>query len=287
MMFTKSLAPLSVPELGRAIADIGLDGVDLTVRPGGHVTPERADTNLPVAVAQLADCGLSVGLITSGITSAADPDARRVFEAAAASGVGELKLGYWMYTDYGTLAAAIDAAARQLDGLAALAERTGVRANIHIHSGPYLSALAPVVHRLLDGRDPRHVGAYVDPGHMMTEGGVTGWQMGLDLLAPWISLVAVKDKRWHPVDDNELGKPRWKTHNIPLDQGFVPWPDVFACLRRGGFDGWVSLHSEYQGPHSWRDLSTTEVLAQTAADFAYLRGAVERSEGQPALVRGR
>ena len=38
-----------------------------------------------------------------------------------------------------------------------------------------------------------------------------------------------------------------------------------------GFEGPASLHSEYQGSDSFRDLSTEQVLEQTALDAALLR----------------
>ena len=37
------------------------------------------------------------------------------------------------------------------------------------------------------------------------------------------------------------------------------------------YDGPVSLHSEYQGPHSWRDLTTPELIRQTAEDLAFVK----------------
>jgi sugar phosphate isomerase/epimerase len=61
---------------------------------------------------------------------------------------------------------------------------------------------------------------------------------------------------------------------VPLQRGVVAWPEVFACLRQIGFDGWVSVHSEYQGSHSWRDLTVEELIEQTREDLKYLRWAM-------------
>jgi sugar phosphate isomerase/epimerase len=94
----------------------------------------------------------------------------------------------------------------------------------------------------------------------------------LDLLHKRIALVAVKDLAWEQVDDvdERLGKKRWRTRIVPLAHGAVPWPEVFGYLREAKFDGWVSVHSEYQGSHSWRDLNVAEVLQQTREDLEYL-----------------
>jgi len=64
---------------------------------------------------------------------------------------------------------------------------------------------------------------------------------------------------------------------VPLAEGIVPWDEVFARLRQIGFDDVVSVHSEYQGSHSWRDLSLDELLQQTREDLRFLRGVIERT----------
>lgn len=43
-------------------AEIGFDGVNLTVRDGGHVLPERVEQDLHKAVETVRQAGLSVGL---------------------------------------------------------------------------------------------------------------------------------------------------------------------------------------------------------------------------------
>ena len=276
MMFSKPLQTMSIAEAGRVIRDLGFEGVDLTVRPGGHVLPEDVRDSLPVAVRTLADLGLQVPLITTAITAADEPYAADIFKAAAEAGVPEIKLGYWRYQGFGTFRQAMDAIARQLDGIEELARRTGVRANIHTHSGDFMSASPFIVWYWIKDRDPAAIGAYVDAGHIVVEGGVSTWKMALDLLRDRITLLAVKDMGWQQVEDSSLGKKRWVARMMPLDQGVVPWPEVFACLREIGFDGWVSVHSEYRGSHSWRDLTVEELIEQTRKDLRYLRWAMSR-----------
>jgi sugar phosphate isomerase/epimerase len=61
---------------------------------------------------------------------------------------------------------------------------------------------------------------------------------------------------------------------VPLPEGVVQWREVFHCLKQIGFDGCVSVHSEYQGGGSWRDLNLEELIEQTKQDVAYLRTVV-------------
>ncbi len=271
MMFIKHLQTLPLAEAGRTIRDLGFEGVDLTVRPNGSITPERVRQGLPEAIRTLHDWGLTVPLVTTAITSANDPHARDILEAAAAAGIREAKLGYVPVKDFGTFQSTLEQFNRELDGLEKLAKSTGVRVNLHLHSGAYLTSLAAAVWWLIKDRDPAAVGAYVDPGHMFVEGGRDGWRLGLDLLHKRIALVAVKDLIWEQVPDDALGKNRWKTRIAPLERGAVPWPEVFDVLKKSKFDGWVSVHSEYQGGHSWKDLDVPGVIEQTRNDLAYLK----------------
>jgi len=269
VMFSKHLAELSVGDAGRRAAELGFAGLDLTVRPGGHVRPEQVAEALPRAVHDLAVQGLKVPMITTALTDAADPHAEAVIRTAAGQGIRELKLGYWRYTGFGTLRAQLDAARKSLDGLEALARRHGVRVSVHSHSGAYLSAVAGNVAALLRDRDPHHVGAYVDPGHMTLEGGADGWRQGLDALQGHLSLVAVKSFGLFP--EKREDETAWKARIVPLREGTVRWREVTGCLKQIGWDGVVSFHSEYQGASSWRDLKLEELLAQTRDDLAYLR----------------
>lgn len=274
IMFSKHLAPYSVPEVGAVIRDLGLQGVDLTVRPGGHVLPENVREGLPAAVKALSDQGLAVPMITTGVTDAEEPHADAIFATAAACGIRRLKLGYWSYKGFGTMKALIDDCQRKMDGIETLAARHGVRACIHIHSGNSASANAAVVYMFLKDRSREATGAYIDPGHMTAEGSISGWRQGMDLLAPMISLVAVKAMAWEKATDNATGDVIWRTKLVPLREGAVRWREVFGHLKEIRYDGPVSFHSEYQGGHSWRDLTVKELIEQTREDVAYIRGIV-------------
>jgi len=118
---------------------------------------------------------------------------------------------------------------------------------------------------------PGDVGAYVDPMHMTIEGSRSGWELGLDLLAPWIGLVGVKNFRWLPAERDASGQQRYRWEYVPLADGQAPLPEFVAYLKKFSYDGIVSLHSEYKGKSSFRRLSTPELLDQSAADLKYLK----------------
>src|SRR5690606_9411745 len=66
-VFSKHLQFLNYKDMAEAAAEIGFDGVDLTVRPKGHVLPERAQDDLPLAVEAIKKAGLSALLMTTAV----------------------------------------------------------------------------------------------------------------------------------------------------------------------------------------------------------------------------
>jgi sugar phosphate isomerase/epimerase len=265
LMFTKMLknvGGLTLDEAGDHLVELGFDGADLTVRSGGYVPPEAAEERLPEAVDLLQGKGLSVPMITTRITGADDETARPIFETASACGVDYLKLGYWPYQEFGTIDDQLEAMQRDLDGIRDLSTEYAVTPTVHIHSGDYLSANPAVLRTLLDEYDDEHIGAYIDPGHMAIEGGGSGWEMGIDLLQRYVRIVGVKDFAWV---SEETGTKTWTAESTPLSEGIVPWRRVFDRLDDVGFDGPLSVHSEYHTD------TVDELVARTEADLSYLR----------------
>jgi sugar phosphate isomerase/epimerase len=236
--FTKTLKELDRKGLIAFCKETGLDGVDLAVRPGYPVHPDNALTELPVAVRAFRDEGLTIGLVSTP-TNLADPEskaARVLFEACGKAGVPAVKIGYFVYQ--GKFEEALKAARTRLAGFAALAEKTKVRVCYHTHSGNYLGNNAASLRLLLQDFDPHHVGAFVDTGHTAINGGPI--RMELDIVRPWLSLIAIKDMRW------EKGKNGWQPQVVPAGAGIVRWDEFGRAVKEMRFNGTISLHGEYE-----------------------------------------
>jgi sugar phosphate isomerase/epimerase len=269
VMFSKMLGEFPVAEAARRIKGLGFAGVDLTVRPGGHVDPERVAKDLPEAVKAIRGEGLEVPMISTAITRAGEPHAESTLGTAASLGIRRAKLGYWNASK-GGLSEAIDRARRELDPLERLAESSHLTLGVHNHSGAgYVNCQPMVIWTLIRDRNPDHIASYFDPGHAAVEGGLGGWRQSLELLAPRIKLVAVKDFGWKPGP----GRPKavWQSQQVPLKDGIVAWPEFFQALAALKYDGPVSFHSEYKGGHSWRELTTDQLIDQTAEDLTFAR----------------
>ena len=258
-LFSKHLPELGWAELGRAVRDAGFEGVDLTVRPGGHVLPERAAEDLPRALDAIRAQGVGVPMITTDLTSAAVPHARPLLEAAARGGVRYFKTGYWRFSPSPDVRAEVAAAGEALAGLAALAADCGIELGFHNHQayiGAALWDIAPAMDRL----DPRAAGYYFDPRHAVAEGGGGAWKAATRLVAPRLKMVAVKDCVW------VRGAEGWRIENCPLGEGLVDWPWFGGVLRESGFAGPISLHLEYPIP-----AGTRHTLEAAVRDLAFAR----------------
>src|SRR5580704_7316488 len=72
-IFSKHLQFVAGEELAKAAADLGFDDIDITVRKGGHVAPERVRQDLPPLVAIIRKHGLGVPMITTDIVDTDSP----------------------------------------------------------------------------------------------------------------------------------------------------------------------------------------------------------------------
>src|SRR5215471_6575116 len=64
-LFSKPVPQMNWSELAQAAKSAGFEGIDLTVRRGGHVLPERVKEDLPKAVEAVRREGLAVPMITN------------------------------------------------------------------------------------------------------------------------------------------------------------------------------------------------------------------------------
>lgn len=275
VMFTKHLQTLSVVEAGQTIKSLGFQGVELTVRPGGHVLPEKVDEDLPRAVEALREIGLEVPALVVEIHNRRQEFSAAVCRAAGRVGATVLRTSSHRYRAFGTIREQIQDAGRDAKDLEALGAEFGVRLCIHCHSGDFLSGTGGILDMVLDRTDPRHVGVSLDLGHLTTEGGKSGWRQSIDLLQQRVGIVAVKSFGWFREPDPKSGELIWNAKLVPLADGNVQWRRAFELLRQVGWDAdgraLVSIHSEYQGAGSWRSLDVPELIEQTRQDFTYLQ----------------
>lgn len=270
-VFSKHLQFLDYEAMARAAARIGFDGVDLTVRPGGHVLPENVTTDLPRAVAAIRKAGLQAQLMTTAVMDPEDATARAVLQTAREQGITRYRTD-WLHYDREApeLPQSLATFRPQLKALAQLNEQIGIVGGYQNHAGDhYVGAPVWDIAMLLNDVDSDYLGSQYDIRHATVEGG-QAWPLGLNLIHPRINVIVIKDFRWEQVDGT------WRVVNTPLGEGMVDFPRYFTLLRQYHVRCPISVHFEYEMPEEQVGLGEEEKLAQTIAvmqkDVNVLRG---------------
>jgi L-ribulose-5-phosphate 3-epimerase len=265
--FSKHLPKLDATRLAETVKKLGFGGVDLTVRPGGHVLPERSAEDLPKAVAAIRAAGLNVPMITTGLTSASDPAARAILSTAARLSIPYFKPGYYRYS-FKDVRRELDMAMKDFRTLADLSRQYGIQVGFHNHEA-YVGASLWDVADTIDQLEPKWAGYYFDVRHAVCEGGSGGWKIAFNLIAPRVKMIAVKDFYWNKTSRG------WQQVNCPLGEGMVDWKAYFRLLRLANFQGPISLHLEYDIPGESPAAIEQNTIVSAQRDLAFLKSQLQ------------
>ncbi len=270
-VFSKHLHFLDWGAMAEAAREIGFDGVDLTLRRGGHVEPERAVADLPKAAEAIRRAGLELTMVTAGIVDADSPFAESMLSAMKSVGVKNYRWGGLKYDDRRPIPPQIEELKRRVARLADLNRKYNVCAMYHTHSGPEVGASFWDLWLILKDQDPERVSVNLDIGHATVEGGLGAWVRSVQLLAPITRGIAVKDFVWGR-NANGQWRPRW----CPIGEGMVNFKKFFEMVRESKFSGPVQVHFEYPlgGANSGAKTITmdkSEVFKAMNKDVARLR----------------
>jgi len=240
-IFSKHLQFLQGEELAQTAADIGFDGIDITVRKGGHVDPARVRQDLPPLAAAIRSHGLEVPMVTTDIVDAGTPHTEDILKTMAKLGIRHYRWGGFKYNREQPLTQQLEELKPRVAKLADLNSHYRVGAMYHTHSGVGLVG-APIwdLHEILTGFDPQAVGVNYDVGHATVEGGLGGWIDSFRITGAYLRGIAVKDFLWAK-DANGKWRPEW----IPLGEGMVRFPEFFRMVAAAHFSGPLQLHFEY------------------------------------------
>ena len=247
------------------MAKAGFDGIEWTVRPNGHVLPERAKEDLPKAVAAARKQGLKSTMLVTAVTDGDDPVSEVLLKTAADNGFKLFRPGYFFYDlKKETFQQSMDRIRRGFASLAKLAERTGLFCAYQNHSswGPSLfGGLVWDVYEMIRDLDPKVIGMEYDPMHAFYETGFS-WSHGLDLVADRIGAVCLKDFYF------VLSKKDVKNHAkfmCPAGKGVVPWKEVKQHLEANKVKVPFTVHFEH-------DLAKDDLVKDVKADLDFFKG---------------
>jgi sugar phosphate isomerase/epimerase len=242
-VFTKHLQHLDYRALADTAAEAGFDGIDLPVRAGGAVLPQRVGEDLPKAVEEARSAGIAVTMMVTAITSARDPHAEAVLRTAGTLDIRHYRLGWVPYDLAKGILGTLEGLRAPMRDLAALNERCGIRGGYQNHAGRNVGSAVWDLGLLLKEVGSPWLGCQYDIRHAVVEGS-TAWPNGLRLVAPYVHTVDVKDHRWARTEKG------WQAENVPLGEGMVDLVAFFRLLGELGISAPVSMHFEYPFPET-------------------------------------
>ena len=240
-VFTKHLQFLEGAALGDAIAEIGVEGADLSLRKGGHIEPSRVKEDLPPLIRALEKRSLQLTMATTDIVDASSPFAEIVLQTLAEHGVRYYRWGGFKFDPSQSVIDQIEALKPRVHALAELNRKYNMCAIYHTHSGlNQIGAAIWDLHLLLKDHDPKYVAVNYDIGHATVEGGFGGWIESLNVTGRYLRGVALKDVVWKKTAANGW-RPQW----CPIGEGMVRFDQFFAALKKVSFEGPLQMHYEY------------------------------------------
>lgn len=269
-IFSKHLHWLDYPEMAKVAATMGFDGVDLTVRPNGHVLPERVEQDLPKAVTAVRKEGMDVYMITTSITNATDPNTERILKTASSLGIRHYRTGYYMYDEKISIDENLVRFKDQLSKLESLNKKFAISGEYQNHSGgQYFGAPVWDLYGVLKQINSPWIGSQYDINHATVEGANT-WPIGLILLKPYIKSIDIKDFLLTKKGDN------WQVEYVPIGNGMVDFKKYFGLLKQYGISVPISVHYEYAlggAEHGDRSLTISReaVIAAMKKDLTTLK----------------
>ena len=159
-IFEKVFEGLSYSELAQALAEIGADGVEATIRPGGHIEPKVAQAEVPKMQAALKAKGQRIVIAATHIRSVDEPTTRPLLETLVQNRVTHYRMGHYHYDLAKPLMPQLKQFAKQVAELAELNKELGIQGLYQNHSGSssykrgYVGALGWDAAMMLEGVDP-------------------------------------------------------------------------------------------------------------------------------------
>lgn len=238
-IFSKHLQFLDYENMAAVASEIGFDGVDLSVRPGGHILPENVAEDLPKAVSAIKKLGLQAIMMSTNIKDATNHVNQNILRTASSLGIKYFRTDWFRYPKDGSMPDILKEYEKQMISLAAFAESLGIQGAYQNHSGNYVGASLWEVYELIKSANRNGMGSQFDIMHATIEGGLS-WHQSLRLVYPNINTIVVKDFRWEKVNG------KWSVINVPLGEGMVDFPKYFSLLKQYGLNVPISLHCEYK-----------------------------------------
>lgn len=256
------------------VAEAGYTGIEWTVGYPRAVWDGKSEwhvsyTNLEADAKRVAKIARDHNLeIPSLGTSCASNDfdkLRRLMDAALIMNCPMVRVGTSGYSGKEDFNSLYNKVRKDYETVEKIAREKGVTALAEIHHGT-IACSASGMRRLLDGFDPKYMGAILDPGNMVHDG-MEQLQMSVEILGPYLRHVHAKNYGWFKTPEG-----KWRTQPMALDEGIADFRQMIRGLAKVGYKGYINLE-DFRGGYCVKPVGITseEKLAQA---IKFLKAAI-------------
>ena len=244
--------------LANTVAELGFDGIDLTVRPDGHVSPEKVEIDLPKAIQAAKKVNIEIPMIVTNILQA-DALSERVLKTANDEGIKHYRMGWYHLDMQKDIMVQVDSFGQQMKGLADLNKKYQISGEYQNHGGQYLGAAVWDLQPIFKNINSPLLGCQYDINHATAESSAN-WETGFRLIAPYIKSIAIKDFKYE-LKDGKLLKV-----GCPLGEGVIDWKKYLQLLKQYKINVPITMHFEYDLGGAENGLRTIKIDKKVILD---------------------
>jgi len=275
-LFSKHLQFLDYNEMSAVATEIGFNGLDLTVRPKGHILPEKVNEDLPAAVEAMQKVGLSPKMMTTNVWDITDARQQEVLKTASTLGIEYYRTGWLSYPKDKSIEESLLQYATEAKNLEILNKELGIIGCYQNHAGNHVGAPIWDLPTIFSKTNSESLGCQYDIRHAVVEGGKS-WELDLRRIQSYIKSIVIKDFKWGKKDG------LWQPINTPLGEGMVDFNRYFSLLKKYKINVPISLHLEYDlggAEHGATKITMDkkEVFAKMKKDLTFLQEAWKKAE---------
>ena len=268
-VFSKTLHWISDYEiLANTVAEMGFDGIDLTVRPQGHVLPERVAIDLPKAVNAAQSAKIEIPMMVTNILEA-NALSETILKTANSQRIKHYRMGWYRYDMKRDIPEQIETFTEKMKGVAKLNNKYTITGEYQNHGGQYLGAAIWDLYPVLKKINSPFTGAQFDVNHATAESGAN-WETSFRLIAPFIKSLPIKDFKW------VLKNGKLQKEGCPLGEGIIDWKLFFQLVKQYNLRVPLTMHFEYDlggAEHGDKNpkIDTKEIIKAMKRDLVLLK----------------
>jgi sugar phosphate isomerase/epimerase len=237
-IFSKHLQWMNYQQMASAVAEMGYDGIDLTVRKDGHVLPERVTEDLPKAVEAAKKEGIKIYMISTEIEDVNNPLTEAILKTAAALDIRYYRTRGINYQQNLEIPENLEVIRSKFAGIAAINKQYGLHSDYLNHSDEGFGSSIWDLWLTIKDLDPEYIGSQFDIKHS-TIAGAYSWPVDLKLIHKYVRTLVIRDFSW------EKNNVSWQIKPVPLGKGMVDFKKYFGLIKQYGITGPITVMCDY------------------------------------------